>query len=108
MLDIVRLIVRLFERRIQQVNRFEPLRFEFDFVELRGNDVTFAVAPKHLHGVGRERDVAWIARFQRSLEDDNGMREVLVAFALNDVVLRVVSEDLLEVRVLPMAILKLF
>lgn len=88
------------------MNRLDSLRFEFDFVEMSGDDVALAVAPEHLHRVRGERDVSWIARFERPLEDDDSVSEILMALALDDVVLCVVFENLLEVRVFPMTVLK--
>lgn len=101
-----RFISWLLERRIQQVNRFDAFGFELDFVELRRHNISLAVAPENLHGVGCERNISRIARFQRTFKNDNGMGEILITLAIDDVILRVVFEDVFKVRVLPMTILK--
>lgn len=79
------------------MHRLDAFGFESDFIELRRNDVAIAVAPENLHRVGSERNIARVASLQRALEHDDGVREVLVALALDDVVLRVILEDVFEV-----------
>lgn len=101
-----RFISWLLKGRIQQVNRSDAFSFELDFIELRRHNIAFAVAPENLHGVGSERHISRIARFQRTFKNDNGMSEILIALAIDDVILRVVFEDVFKVRVLPMTILK--
>lgn len=86
--------------------RSDAFSFKPGFVELRRHNIALAIAPENLHGVGSERNISRIARFKRTLENDNGMSEILIALAIDDVILCVVFEDVFKVRVLPMAILK--
>lgn len=105
MLDIW--VVALFlEWRVEQVYRLNSLRFELDFVEMRWDNVALSVAPKHLHRVRFERNVSWIARFERSLKHNDGVSQILISLALYDVILRIVFENLFEVRIFPMTVLK--
>lgn len=91
------MVLRLLERWIQQVDRFHSFRFEANLVKLRRDDIALSVAPEHLQGVGSEGNITWIASLERSLEDDDGVREVLIALALDDVILCVVLHDLVEI-----------
>lgn len=87
------------------MDRSDPFGFELDFVELRGDNVPFAVTPKHLHRVLRKWDISRIAGFKRSFKDDNRVCEVLISFVLDDVVLSVVFQNVIEVGVLAVAVL---
>lgn len=78
------------------MDRSDALGLKLNFVELRRHDIVVSISPEDLHRIGCKRNIAWIARFKRSLEDDNGVRKILVAFALDDVVLRIVLLNLLE------------
>lgn len=88
------------------MDRSDPFGFELDFIELRGDNVSFTVAPKHLHRVLRKRHIAWIARFQRSFKDDYGVCEILISFVFDNVVLGVVFQNVFKVGVLPVAVLQ--
>ena len=79
------------------MNGLESFGFELDFAELRCRNITFSITPEHLNCVSRKRNVAGIACFKSASEHDNSMRQVLITFPLDNVVLRVVSENFVEV-----------
>lgn len=79
------------------MNRFNSLRFELDFVEMSGDNVTLSITPEHFHRVGGEGNISRVASLKRPLKDNDGVSQVLISLTLDDIILCVVFENLLEV-----------